>query len=776
MSYNYRLQHIETRIIMTLIDNYFLLYHGMKRANIMASTLYRVEDREYFFETLALILSSKQKNYESFLSLSSFSNAIHLLGAIKPYTIETLHQMQISTLELLQKEAKKEDIEYVFNTLSLLNEENILSNEEYNKLSSLLNTIHQNPINLQKVASSSLFEKEDFLKTKKKLLEIIQALKVIIDSDALLIWLEKIKHYLENKTFSIGVTGVMNAGKSTMLNALMHKELLGTSTIPETANLTIIKQGTPKAEVVFWNKGEWKKVVKQGQINVKTIPDVEKYIQEESYKQTISINKLSLYTSANNSQKRYNLVKYVTLYEQLKFLSKEIEIVDTPGIDDPVIQREEISRGYLAKCDLMMHLMNVSQSATQKDISFIIDAVLYQNITRLLIVITRADMVSSSQVKEVVDYTRSSIVQQLKKLNKSGRSDEILNAITFIPISGKIALMHRTGKDKEATQSGFSLEDTGILKIEDYLQETLFGKDSSKSELIIKSAQEKLKVLIDETVEALEYTLILQSKSKDELEREHEAFLIKKEIGMKNIEAMRHNIEAYKHEMELFLERLKKFLENELLDLQHILKERVVSEVRYTYEKSKKMAKYSEIALIIDIGIKDGMVDVMREYLYKLHKKFQTITDMSYKKCVMMTLLESSDNDKKETYSLSSKEFQAEFMTFSNQYLIENVGIALSHTKPSKLSEFENKIVPLLKETFTLIEDRILEKSKELSSIFVEDFFKELSAPLLKYKERLKAQEDALLQIVSQKHNEDKSINTHQKLRQLQKIKEQLKP
>jgi len=762
--------------IMCLIDNYFLLYHGKKTIDNPGAEIYRAEDKKYFFETLALILACKQKNHKNFLTLTSFKNSIRLLGGIEPYTMGTLHQIQVSVLEFLQKESNKEDIKLLTYALSSLNTANILSNNEYNKLSSLLNTLQKNPIDSPETEPSSLFEEESFLEIKRKLLKHIEELEVIINSNALCIRLEKIKQYMKNQTFSIGVTGVMNAGKSTMLNALMHKELLGTSAIPETANLTIIKQGDPKAEVVYWNKNEWQNIAKQNQINTTSLSDdVGKYIQVESYKQIVPIDQLSLYTSANDNRKRYNLVKYITLYEQLGFLSKEIEIVDTPGIDDPVIQREEISRGYLAKCDLMMHLMNVSQSATQKDISFIIDAVLYQNITKLLIVITRADMVSSSELQEVVDYTKSSIVQQLKKLNKGGRIDELLNAITFIPISGKMALMHRTGKREEAKQNGFSLEETGILKIENYLQETLFGKESSKTDLIIRSTKQQLTDLINEAVDALKYTLLLQSKSQEELEQELEVFQTKKERELKDLEAMRHTIEAYLHETELFLERLNKFLENELLDLQNVLQERVVSEVRYSYEKNKKKTKTSEIALIIDIGIKDGMVDLLREYLYKLNKKFQTIADIFYRKCETVTLVEPSNHHKEEIFSLSSKEFQAEFMTFSNQFLIEKISIALSHTKPSKLSKFESEIEPLLKDAFILIEERILEKSKNLSSVLVENFFEELSTPLSNYKEKLKARESALVKMVSKEDSEHEDINNHQKLQQLEAIQRKIK-
>ena len=56
---------------------------------------------------------------------------------------------------------------------------------------------------------------------------------------------------------------------------------------------------------------------------------------------------------------------------------------------------------------MLFHLMNVSQSASQKDIEFLVDALLYQNITKLLIVITRADTVDKKALDEVIAYTKA---------------------------------------------------------------------------------------------------------------------------------------------------------------------------------------------------------------------------------------------------------------------------------------------------------------------------------------------------------------------------------
>jgi len=194
---------------------------------------------------------------------------------------------------------------------------------------------------------------------------------------------------------------------------------------------------TENAKVFYWNKNEWGRIVDSAnelesmrkyvdETNKLFGDSLKDYVKEASRYDEVDINDLSLYTSAEAEGKKCNLVKYVELGSNLDFLSDGIEIVDTPGLDDPVIQREEITKEYISQCDMMLHLMNVSQSATLKDVEFIIDALLYQNISKLLVVVTRADTVSKEQLEEVINYTKSSIERQLKAQNKDSQLDYIL--------------------------------------------------------------------------------------------------------------------------------------------------------------------------------------------------------------------------------------------------------------------------------------------------------------------------------------------------------------
>ena len=123
----------------------------------------------------------------------------------------------------------------------------------------------------------------------------------------------------------------MNAGKSTMLNALMGKEILGSAVVPETANLTIVKHGTPEANVFYWNKEEWNRIEQSGK-QLESIKEfvhetkkifgdeIHNYIHDDSYSEKVDINNLAAYTSAEASGKKCNLVKYVELKSDLKVL------------------------------------------------------------------------------------------------------------------------------------------------------------------------------------------------------------------------------------------------------------------------------------------------------------------------------------------------------------------------------------------------------------------------------------------------------------------------
>lgn len=778
---------------MNLANNYFLLYHGIQIDKTTSFNTSKRKSHPNFFEIAALILVPTRKESDKFLALSSFKTLAEQISDKAPTSLDELHQLQHGLLDAISKETQKEDLEKLNDSFKYLNQEEILETINYTKLLSLFDPSEVSCCKEENKSSSFIQENlKTFQENKSDLEALIADLKTTFNSNEFKNELDEVTSYINNQKFSIGITGVMNAGKSTMLNALMGKEILGSAVVPETANLTIVKHDTQSsAKVFFWNTKEWNTIVRSAN-ELPSIAefveetqklfkeDLNTYIQEESLSQEVDINDLALYTSAEKSGKKCNLVKYVELKSDLSFLQNGIEIVDTPGLDDPVIQREEITKEYLSQCDLMLHLMNVSQSATLKDVEFIIDALLYQNISKLLIVITRADTVSKKELQEVIDYTKTSIERQLKALNKDSKLDYILNTIKFIPISGRMALLHRTNREEEAKKAGYLLEDTGILEIEHYLQETLFGANSSKSDLIVKSSKSKIKKLIEKELKSLNYEIILLSKSKEELQADLQEFNTKKNANEKIFQAMREDIMVYKNDAKNYVETLETFIKNELLDLQNIIKQRVFNDVKYSFEKTKKRPENERVKIIIQTAIKDGIIDVIRDYRYKFIKKSQDIGEICEQKYHDFGFVLSHKNDNFDARGFFQDEFKAGFLTTSNDILINKILQEVNQVKANKLVEFDRTIEGFIKSEFEPIEQSIKEKAKTVSQLLIENFFKELQEPLVIFEQKLIKDEKALQHRLAtfeenEKNKDELIITLHGKIKKLDHINKGLK-
>ena len=356
---------------MSLSNDYFLLYHGISfQKNLEIEPLDVILD-DNSFTIFALIISANRKNYDKYLNLSSFKKLCQEINIKTPSNINEFYDIQNSIVELIYEKGSKNLITTLIESFEYLNNQNILNTESFKKLISLFENKNIEDSDLEHVKKVENESKTPFKELKVIIENTLNELKTELKSKEILLELEDINSYMNNQKFSIGITGVMNAGKSTMLNALMGKEILGSAVVPETANLTIVKHNpTDSAKVFYWNKKEWQKIEDSAN-SLKSMRDfvdetnkifgenLKNYVRETSRFDEVDINDLKSYTSAEHSQKKCNLVKYVELGSNLKFLSDGIEIVDTPGIDDPVIQREEITKEYIRKCDMMIHLMNV---------------------------------------------------------------------------------------------------------------------------------------------------------------------------------------------------------------------------------------------------------------------------------------------------------------------------------------------------------------------------------------------------------------------------------
>ena len=84
------------------------------------------------------------------------------------------------------------------------------------------------------------------------------------------------------------------------------------------------------------------------------------------------------------------IVKHVELKIDKEEL-EGIEIVDTPGLNDPIISRGELTKNFLGNCDVIFLLSYCGQFLSQEDISFICETLPRENINETIIVGSKFD-------------------------------------------------------------------------------------------------------------------------------------------------------------------------------------------------------------------------------------------------------------------------------------------------------------------------------------------------------------------------------------------------
>ncbi|HHB94845.1 MAG TPA: hypothetical protein ENK88_06845, partial [Campylobacterales bacterium] len=441
--------------------------------------------------------------------------------------------------------------------------------------------------------------KKIYQKKQQLLIEIAKDLNLNLKNEPIQEKMKELIHRLESQEFSIGVTGIMKAGKSTMMNALLQQEVLGTAIRPETANLSIIKKGQDKAKVYFWSQDEWKKIKKlaldeQGKEFVlvsEKLNGFSKYIGLGE--KEIAIEELDYYTSARKSEGLCNLVKEVELKLPLEFLDMGVSLVDTPGIDDPIVQREIITKEYLGSCSAILHLMNAKQSATQKDIEFIGDALLDQGVSSLLVVITRVDTLGNS--KEEIDQKLISIITHAKRnietyLNKRANRDisTVLAKVEFLPLAGKFAMQHRIGDSQKALKKGYELKDTGILEIENYLNSMLFGDKNERAQLAISNAYRSIENDASAYLNQLNEQYSLIGLERNEIDKRLNIAKKEREDVSLQLNEVLLEIEREERDIKEELERLRNLFESQFEVLHQAIAEKMSNYIEEELYNNRK--------------------------------------------------------------------------------------------------------------------------------------------------------------------------------------------
>ncbi len=315
---------------------------------------------------------------------------------------------------------------------------------------------------------------------------------------------DQILQKLEDDKLIIGVIGQMKCGKSTFLNSFIFEDdVLPAATTPMTAALSVITYGPEKRiEAEFYTKDEW---AEQKMTASQSLDDVTdellkskiqsaKELVEKSTKLPLPVDSLLGQTKSDTLENLIDYVgadgRYVSITKAVKiFYPKEelkgVEIVDTPGFNDPIVSREERTKEFLSRADVVLLMLYAGRPFDATDRQILFKNVGSCGTGRVLIGINKYDI--PLEKGETEDVIKKYVEQQLREAADAEKNDdirEILKRTSPVPLSANMALLSEMPMTKVENNEAYNFAFKRYCSIFDKSSQSELRKLSHIGDLI----------------------------------------------------------------------------------------------------------------------------------------------------------------------------------------------------------------------------------------------------------------------------------------------------
>jgi GTP-binding protein EngB required for normal cell division len=190
---------------------------------------------------------------------------------------------------------------------------------------------------------------------------------------------------LAEDRFNLAVVGQFKRGKSTLMNAVIGRDLLPTGLLPLTSVITTLCYG-PNERVVLLRK-------------------------ESSWEQKVPLAQLadSITERGNPGNEKGLLEARVEL--PVPFLRRGLYFIDTPGIGSARHENTTTTYAFLPQMAAVIFVTSVEAPLSEAEESFLLDV--QGQVRRLFIVVNKLDLLAETEREEVLGYIRAHVEQLL---------------------------------------------------------------------------------------------------------------------------------------------------------------------------------------------------------------------------------------------------------------------------------------------------------------------------------------------------------------------------
>jgi ribosome biogenesis GTPase A len=263
---------------------------------------------------------------------------------------------------------------------------------------------------------------------------------------------QRLLEKLRQNRFNLVILGAFKRGKSSLINALLGRQLLPTGIVPLTSVVTILGYGDKLHIQVHFNQGESR------QISPDELPD---YITEKG------------------NPRNHKGVREVEIAYPSDYLSDGVRIIDTPGVGSVYSHNSEVAYNYLPQVDAAVFVVTVDPPLSAAEQEFLKD--IREYVHKLFFVLNKIDYVDAPERQEALEFTAKVLQTNLKT-----------EKISIFPMSAKLAMRGKSNGHPEL------LEASLLPEFEDHLRQFLY-KEKGRV-LLISCINGALKALTDSTL------------------------------------------------------------------------------------------------------------------------------------------------------------------------------------------------------------------------------------------------------------------------------------
>jgi GTPase Era involved in 16S rRNA processing len=236
---------------------------------------------------------------------------------------------------------------------------------------------------------------------------------------------ERLMAKLAEDQFTIAILGQFIRGKSTLLNAIIGRDLLPTGILPVTSVVTIVKFGA-RERLVVQRKGF-------------------------QFPQHEPIDALKNCVTQQHNPENQDRIESVTIELPLPLLRRGLQFIDTPGVGSAIRAHTEATYSFLPNCDAVLFVTGADGALSEAELKLLSSIKRYAG--KMFFVLNKVDLLADENgVIRVGEFIKSVLSRELG-----------ISKINLIPVSAK------KGLEASLRESGSQFARSGLL----YLEETL---------------------------------------------------------------------------------------------------------------------------------------------------------------------------------------------------------------------------------------------------------------------------------------------------------------